>query len=139
MRAKLNSALNPALIQFIKFGMVGLLNTTITYVITNSTYYLLHLNELICNAIAFFITVYISYILNSQFVFTDSSEQNTLKAILKVYISYSFTGLFLSSVLIYIEESIFGIPHFIATLVILIITIPLNFLINKYWAYRIKE
>ena len=51
--------------QFIKFGMVGVLNTMLAYIINNGSYYLLNLNEQISNIIAFIITVFISYILNN--------------------------------------------------------------------------
>ena len=53
--------------------------------------------------------------------------------------SYAFTELILMGVLLFIEERLFGIPHYIATFVNLIITVPLNFLLNKFWAYRKRK
>lgn len=128
------------IIQFIKFGMVGAINTILSYGITNGCYYLLHWHEQICNAIAFVITVYISFVLNGKFVFNENGEKrNYLKALLKVYASYSITGLFLTAALLYVEEQIFGIPHYIATLMNLVVTIPINFILNKFWAYKNKN
>lgn len=128
------------IIQFIKFGMVGAVNTILSYAITNGCYYLLHWHEQICNAIAFVITVFISFILNGKFVFNKNEEKrNFWKSLLKVYASYSITGLFLTAGLLYIEEQIFGIPHYIATLMNLIVTIPINFILNKFWAYNDKK
>ena len=122
------------IIQFIKFGMVGVINTTLSYLITNVGYYMLGLHQQICNVIAFIITVFISFILNSKFVFKNNN--GFFKALIKVYASYSITGLFLSSLLLYVEEDILNIPHYIATLINLIITIPINFILNKFWAYK---
>ena len=124
--------------QFIKFGMVGAVNTVLSYAITNIGFYVLKLHEQISNVIAFVITVFISFILNGKFVFKEQekNEQSWIKRLLKVYASYSITGLFLTAILLYIEESIFGVPHYIATLMNLIITIPINFLLNKLWAYK---
>lgn len=122
------------IIQFIKFGMVGALNTILSYLINNGCYYFLHLHEQICNIIAFIITVTISYFLNNKYVF-DGGKYN-IKSYFKVVVSYSFTGLFLSAALLYVEERIFGIPNFIATLMNLVITIPVNFLLNKFWAFK---
>lgn len=127
------------IIQFIKFGTVGAMNTVLSYAITNGTYYLLHLHEQISNIIAFVITVFISFMLNGRFVFTENKEErNFWKSLLKVYASYSITGVFLTAILLYIEEELLGIPHYIATLMNLVVTIPINFLLNKFWAYKDK-
>lgn len=128
-----------AIIQFIKFGTVGAINTVLSYAITNGAYYLLHLHEQISNIIAFVITVFISFMLNGRFVFTENKEKrNFWKSLLKVYASYSITGVFLTAILLYIEEELLGIPHYIATLMNLVVTIPLNFILNKFWAYKEK-
>ncbi len=127
------------IIQFIKFGTVGAINTVLSYAITNGAYYLLHLHEQISNIIAFVITVLISFMLNGRFVFTENKEErNFWKSLLKVYASYSITGVFLTAILLYIEEELLGIPHYIATLMNLVVTIPINFLLNKFWAYKDK-
>lgn len=132
--------LKKIIIQFIKFGMVGAVNTVLSYAITNGCYYLLHWHEQVCNAIAFVITVYISFILNGKFVFNENGEKRSFwKALLKVYASYSITGLFLTALLLYVEEQILGIPHYIATLMNLVVTIPINFILNKFWAYKNKN
>lgn len=132
-----NEKLKNALIQFIKFGIVGAINTILSYLITNLCYYVIHLHAQISNIIAFIITVFISFILNGKFVFNNNIKQrNFTKSLLKVYASYSITGLFLNAMLLYIEEQILGIPHYIATLMNLIVTIPINFLLNKFWAYK---
>ena len=132
--------LKKALIQFIKFGTVGAINTVLSYAITNGAYYLLHLHEQISNIIAFVITVFISFMLNGRFVFTENKEErNFWKSLLKVYASYSVTGVFLTAILLYIEEELLGIPHYIATLMNLVVTIPVNFILNKFWAYKEKK
>lgn len=128
--------------QFIKFGMVGAVNTVLSYAITNIGFYVLNLHEQLSNFIAFMITVFISFILNGKFVFNenevknDKKKQTFLIKLLKVYASYSVTGLFLTALLLYLEETIFGIPHYIATLANLIVTIPINFILNKLWAFK---
>ncbi len=131
-----NEKIRHLIMQFVKFGIVGAINTVLSYIITNTSYYVFSVNEQISNITAFVITVFISFILNGKFVF--NSQDNFWKSLLKVYASYSITGLFLTAILLYIEEQILGIPHYIATLMNLIVTIPLNFILNKFWAYRQK-
>ncbi len=131
------NSLKNFIIQFFKFGIVGLINTILSYAITNAGYYILNLHEQICYIIAFIITVVISFMLNNKFVFNENKENRKFwKSLFKVYASYSITGLFLTAILLYIEEQLLGIPHYIATLMNLIVTVPINFLLNKFWAYK---
>lgn len=124
--------------QFLKFGIVGGINTIISYLLTNLFYYVFSLNEQLCNLLVFIITVYISFYLNGKYVFKSDEKEGKsfLKSLLKVYASYSITGLFLTGILLYVEEQLFGIPHYIATLMNLIVTIPLNFILNKFWSFK---
>ncbi len=124
--------------QFMKFGLVGAINTILSYAITNISFYVLGWHEQVSNFIAFVITVFISFVLNGKFVFNETQNENQpfWKRLFKVYASYSITGLFLTAVLLYIEETILEIPHYIATLGNLIVTVPINFLLNKLWAFK---
>ncbi len=131
--------LKETITQFMKFGIIGAVNTVITYALTNGGYYIFHLHEQICNLISFVITVFIGFMLNGKFVFKEEEEKRSFwKSLFKVYASYSITGLFLNGLLLFIEEQIFNIPHYIATLMNLVVTVPLNFILNKFWAYRQK-
>lgn len=136
---KIKPEYKKSIIQFIKFGIVGGINTILAYAITNIGFYVINFHPQICNASAFVITVFISFMLNSHFVFTqqDDTKISFWKALFKVYVSYSITGLFLTALLLYVEESIFGIPHYIATLMNLIVSVPINFILNKFWAYKV--
>ena len=131
--------LKKTIIQFIKFGIIGALNTVISYLITNGCYYGLGWHEQISNIIAFIITVFISFMLNGQFVFNSEEKRCFWKSLFKVYAAYSTTGLFLTAILLYIEEKIFGIPHYMATLMNLVVTVPINFILNKFWAYNDRK
>ncbi len=126
--------------QFVKFGIVGAINTILSYAIMNIGYYIFNIHEQICNIIAFIITVFISFLLNNKFVFKENAENRSwIKSLIKVYASYSTTGLFLTALLLYIEEQILGIEHYIATLMNLVITIPINFILNKLWAFKSEK
>ena len=135
---KILERLPESLVQFLKFGIVGAINTVLSYGINNGCYYAFHMHEQVSNFIAFVITVFISFVLNSKFVFEEDKDkkQPWYKALAKVYASYALTELVLMGILLYVQERIFGIPHFIATLVNLCVTVPLNFILNKCWAYK---
>ena len=134
----MNKIFSKSLIQFIRFGLVGVINTFVSYFITNGCYYILSIPMQICNIIAFVLSVIVSFILNSLFVF-DNREfrfNAILKTLSKLYIMYSFTGLLLTALLLEIEVNRFDIPLYIASLMNLAITVPINFLLSKFWAFR---
>ena len=123
--------------QFIKFGLVGVVNTFTSYAIVNSCYYLLHLHLQLSNAIAFVLSVLVSFTLNSRFVFKKrpQTKRELFGSLLKTYLSYASTGLILTAILIELECNKLGIPLYIASLMNLVITVPVNFLLNKFWAF----
>lgn len=121
-------------IQFIKFGIVGLSNTAISLGI----YYLvIYVNKdlyLLGYSIGFIVSVLNAYYWNSKFVF-EKKEIGTTKPLIKTFISYGSTYL-LGLVLIAIMVEKIGIIEQIAPLINLLITIPLNFILNKFWAFK---
>ena len=129
------------IIDFIKFGLVGVVNTFTSYGIVNTCFYVFHIHEQISNLIAFLISVIVSFTLNSIFVFKKKpkSIKDLLYTLGKTYMSYAFTGLFLTAILIEIECNKIGIPLYIASFMNLIITVPINFILNKFWAFRKKK
>lgn len=122
--------------QFIKFGIVGLSNTLISMVV----YYLcifIGMHYILSNSIAFVISVVNAYYWNSKCVFKKNDSENNLsiKPIIKVFISYGFTFV-LSTILLYLWVDCLNISTMIAPLINLVITIPINFLLNKMWAFK---
>ena len=69
----------------------------------------------------------------------EGEKRDWLPALLKTYVSYAFTSLFLSEVLLALWVKVLGISAYIAPLINLLITVPLNFVLQKYWAFREKQ
>lgn len=134
-RAKLKEMI----VQFFKFGIVGLFNTFLSYVIY-LFWWKLGVHYLWSQAIAFFISVFFSYVLNRYFVFKKKkgSPGEFLQGLIKSYLSYASTSLVLSTILLALWVEIIGIPEVIAPLFNLVLTVPLNFLLNKFWVHRKK-
>ena len=119
-------------IQFIKFGIVGLSNTAIGL----GTYYLflfLDFHYMIANILSWVISVFNAFYWNNRYVFKNSTALCT--ALVRTYISYGFSFLF-GCVVLYILVEWCGISDKIAPLLTLVITIPLNFVLNKFWTFR---
>lgn len=86
----------------------------------------------------FVISVLWSFYWNSKMVFTleEGKQRSVWKALVKTFVSYSFTGLFLNSFLLLLWVKVLGISEFIAPLINLLVTVPLNFIMNKLWAFK---
>lgn len=129
-----------ALLQFVKFGIVGLTNTIIGYVIYSICIWI-GLHYLLANAIGFFISVLNAYYWSDRFVFKkgEGESRNTIWTLAKTYIAYGSTGLLLASILLYLYVDKLHISEYIAQLLVLVITIPLNFIINKFWSFKTQR
>lgn len=132
-----------SVIQFVKFGIVGVTNTVISYIL--NVLVLLALasfqvswDYIAGNVIAFILSVLWSFYWNNRFVFTvqEGQKRSIGKALLKTYISYGFTGILLSNALSWVWINLFSISKFIAPLINLVISVPFNFIINKLWAFK---
>lgn len=122
-------------VQFVKFGVVGISNTAISYGVY-VVLVALGVSYLLANGIAFVASVLNSFFWNRRYVFSDNAGEIAWYVVLiKTFVAYSVTGIFLSSILLFFWIDVSGVSSYIAPLINLIITVPLNFFINKYWAF----
>ena len=131
--------------QFVKFGIVGFSNTIIGYLIYCVTLQFLRLvgwfqstDLYIAQFMMFVLSVLWSFYWNNKkvFVLEDGATRNIWKALIKTYLTYAFTSLILAEFLLFIFVTYCGMSEYIAPIVILVVTVPLNFLIQKYWAFK---
>lgn len=150
-------------IQFIKFGLVGISNTLISELI----YVLvicLHGHYVLATFLGFFISVLNAYYWGNKYVFKqqdDKEERVWWKVLIKTYIAYA-GGFVLDVVLLFLWIDILHISTYmqpiadflgwlgingmdaqligqlLAKLLNIILIVPINFIMNKYWAYRQK-
>lgn len=162
IKALLQNEKLSSLIQFIKFGLVGVSNTAISYGIEMLCYYVFFKNTkfigilnllallgistdgnnvkiVITTTIAFVVSVSNSYFWNNRYVFGSGKKSFSehFKTYFKTFACYGITGLILSPIIKILLTKI-SVPFFIASLGALVITIPLNFVMNKFWAFKSK-
>ena len=82
-----------------------------------------------------------SFYWNNKYVFSVGSgeQRDTWRTLIKTYMAYGFTGIILNNVLSAIWINALGISKYVAPMLNLIFSIPLNFIINKLWAFRTKK
>ena len=142
---EINGSVEETVTQFIKFGLVGVSNTLISYVLYVISLLLLQrfpaleaINYILAQIVAFVLSVLWSFYWNNRLVFKQEEGQHRtiIGTLLKTYVSYSFTGLFLNSILLILWVQFLGISEFVAPIINLLISVPLNFIINKFWAFK---
>lgn len=124
-------------LQFVKFGLVGVSNTLVSW----ACYYLfLWIDEdlyMVGTVVGTVVSIYNAFFWNDRFVFKggDRDRRSRLKRLGKTYVSYGFTSL-LGIALVWIEVNLLGVSKTLAPIVTLVVTIPLNFVINKLWTFK---
>lgn len=122
------------LIQFIKFGIIGVSNT----LISTAVYYLfIWINTDLYfagNVVGWIVSVFNSFYWNNRFVFKNS-EFSWWKKLFRTYLAYG--GSFVvGSLLLVLQVRVLCISEWLAPWINMVITIPLNFLLNKFWAFK---
>lgn len=131
-------------VQFLKFGIVGLSNTFISYFIYLFFLWLFQktgvferFDYLIAQFIGFVISVCWSFFWNNKYVFKEGNKKRSMfRSFVKTFVSYASTGLVLSSILSFIWVELLFIPKSLAPIINLLFTVPLNFVLNKLWAFK---
>lgn len=131
------------LLQFIKFGIVGISNTVISYVLNVLVLLVLRpwkvsWDFIAGNVVAFILSVLWSFYWNNRFVFVKQvgEQEKIWKVAVKTYIAYGLTGILLSNILSWIWINVFGISKYVVPLINIVICVPLNFVINKFWTFK---
>ncbi len=126
-----------SLSQFIKFCLVGISNTLISW----AFYYLfLWIDErlyMVGGVVGGIVSIANAFFWNDRFVFknTDNHWKSRLKRLGKTYISYGGTTI-LGMAILWMEVNLFRMNKAILPILNLAITIPLNFVINKLWTFN---
>ncbi len=132
------------MLQFIKFGLVGVSNTLISYIVEMLGYYVFLTGwaheqgkVITVTALSFVISTMNAYYWNNRYVFQGDRHtwRRHLAAYLRAAACYALTGLLLApAVKLWLVQ--ISVPFWIASLSTLVLTIPLNFILNKFWAFK---
>ena len=124
----------PTFRQFVKFGLVGLVNTA-----AHTTVYLLmsrvfSLPPLGANAFAFLVAVTVSFTFNRRWTFR-SQDAKVQKQYTKFFM-VSLAGFGWSELLLYFFHHQLGWHDLVALGASIVIVLFWNFTLNKFWTFR---
>ena len=130
------------MVQVFLFGLVGFSSALVNLGIYNLVLWILQMlcwfpgfDFLIAQFFGFAISVAWAFLFNRRYVFRTPGAP-WKESLIKVYITYSLTGIGLSSLLSLLWVHVFGLPKEIVTLLNDTLCFPVNFLLNKYWSFR---
>lgn len=126
-----------SVIQFLKFSIVGLSNTIVSYLVY-AALLIIGVNYIVANIVSYFAGVINSFYWNNKYVFDNerSDLSSLISSFSKLLASSAFTGLIINNILLYFWVSVLGISSILGPLLNLFVTYPLNYILSKYWAFK---
>lgn len=121
--------------KFIKFGLVGVLNTLINWIIFAllnfvGVYYI------VANVIAYSIATANSYIWNSKWVFKYNGKDK--KETTAKFIILNLIGLALNTAILYFLVDILSLNKLVGLVITTAIVMVINYIVNKIWVFKEK-
>ncbi|HZK38746.1 MAG TPA: GtrA family protein [Clostridia bacterium] len=120
--------------QVIRYGFVGFAGTLLSLAIYWPIVLIREDLYIAAYSLCFLVSVLFTYWLNNKFVFAKK-ERGHAKPLLKAYTSYGIAFL-VGTVFLYILVQLFEVPATIAPVLILFVTVPINFLLNRFWTFK---
>lgn len=118
--------------KFIKFGLVGVLNTVITIIVFNILRFI-GIDMVVANTMGYICGMANSYLWNNRWVFKSNSKD--VGTVIKFIVVNVITMVINNCILILLVQKI-GINEVIAQGSALILTTVINFMGSKVWIFR---
>lgn len=141
-----NTAIKKTFFQFVRFCIVGFSNTFFSYgvyvlVLVFMRDYNRSWDYFIANIVSFLIGTLWAFFWGTKFVFRvrHRNIQEAARALLKSYTVYGMTGLLLCNVLSWIWIAKLEISRYLAPLLNLMVSVPINYFLNRFWTFKKSE
>ena len=125
-----------SLIQFIKFGIVGVSNTLLTAIVIWVLLKVLHSSDYLSNFIGYIVGLTNSFFWNRKWTF--ESKTNLSITIFKFIITFAISYLFqLGNLYLLLHFS--TIDPYVCQLISIVVYTCINFVLNKYYTFKTKS
>lgn len=119
--------------QFVGFGIVGIFNNLICLAVYYLVIYFNASWYLFGNVLGFLVSTLNAYIMNSKFVF--KAKKFDKRNLGKTYCAY-LISLGISTLLLYVLVNKLQVDARLAPIFSLMVTVPFNFILNRFWVYN---
>lgn len=123
--------------QFVKFALVGVTNTLVSYAFY-LVFWKLGVYYLLANVLGYFMGIVNSFFWNNKYVFTQKAAggRNLWQTFIKTCCSYLGVGFVLENILLVIFVQILHVHEAVGPFIVAVLIVPVNFIVNKLWAFR---
>jgi putative flippase GtrA len=120
--------------QFMKFSIVGASNVLVAML---AYYLLIHfgVRYIAANTIGYVLSILNAFIWNHQFVFRNQTQGSFVAPLIKTFLIYGISY-FINTACLWLLVELCAVSDRIAPLIAVVVVVPINFLMNKYWVYR---
>jgi len=120
--------------QFIKFSIVGLINTGIHYTVFLLFYRIVSINYLIASVMGYCCGLLNSYLMNRKWTFNSGAVDKKNEFFKFIAVNVTALGINVASLRLLVES--LGIKPEISQLASIGLSLIVNFIGNKYWTFR---
>ena len=124
--------INDGVIRFVKFGMVGVINTLVNWII----FFILNalgMYYILANIIAYTLGTIHSYLWNTLWVFKYKEKASTDTTI--KFVILNVVGLGLNTGILYVLVDLCNLNKFIGLVITTGIVMIINYVVNKLWVF----
>lgn len=131
MQKRIETFLNSKILRFLIIGgFCAGLSLLIMYAFTD----LFKLNYLISTVVSIVVTNFIGFYLNKYYTF--KTKRKLFWREMWKYYSVMISSYFLNLTIMYVLVDLINIWYLYATLIIIVILTPYNFILHKFWSFR---
>lgn len=123
-------------LEFLRFGLVGVVNTFVDFVVFVLLYRLTDIDPLLCNGIAFLVAVTNSYLMNHHWTFRDTGSTLSFKAYIR-FVVLNTGGLLIGTLAIVLLGEY--MPLELAKLIAAGLTLIWNYTCSKMFVFNMDK
>lgn len=118
--------------KFLKFGLVGVINTLITMIVFNGLKFI-GVNILVANTIGYICGMINSYLWNNRWVFKSNTKDVST---ISKFIIVNVVAMLINNGILFVLVNEVGINSTISQALAIVITTVINFVGNKIWTFN---
>ena len=123
-------------LEFLRFGLVGVVNTFIDFIVFVLLYRLTDIDPLLCNGMAFLVAVSNSYLMNHHWTFRDSGITLSFKSYLR-FVALNTGGLLIGTLAILLLGEF--MPLEFAKIIAAGLTLIWNYTCSKIFVFNTEK